>query len=149
MSSKKQQDNSFELIKSAIEQKSIGTEEILNLRDIDYPLFSFRHLKEESYTSTKDYKFLSGVITRFHTLSTLGWKEIRSSNKHSIGMESIPKEEITSELPSIVTPDVKKVHMFRVSGDNRVMIGLQVGKVYHVFFIAANFTDFYSHGKKK
>lgn len=149
MSSKKQQDASFELIKTAVEQKSIGINEILNLSSIDYPLFSFRHLREESYTDTQDYKFLSGVITRLHTLSKLGWKEIRSSHKHSIGMESIPKERITSELPPMVTPEVKKVHLFRVSGDNKVMIGLQEGKIFHVFFIAANFTDFYTHGDKK
>lgn len=64
-------------------------------------------------------------------------------------MESIPIDKITSELPSIVTPDVKKVHLLRVSGDNRVMIGLQEGKIFHVFFIAANYVDFYTHGDKK
>lgn len=149
MSSKKQQDASFELIKTAVEQKSIGINEILNLTEIDYPLFSFRYLKEESYTDTKDYKFLSGVITRFHRLSEFGWENIRASHKHSLGMESIPKDEITSELPSIVTPDVKKVHLLRASGDNRAMIGLQEGKIFHVFFIAANYDDFYTHGNKK
>lgn len=113
MSSKKQQDTSFELVKTAVEQKNIG------------------------------------VITRFHKFSEFGWENIRFSHKHSLGMESIPIDEITSELPSIVTPDVKKVHLLRASGDNRAMIGLQEGKIFHVFFIAANFTDFYTHGNKK
>lgn len=149
MSSKKQQDTSFELVKTAVEQKNIGVNEILSLSKIDYPLFSFRYLREESYTDTKDYKFLSGVITRFHKFSEFGWENIRFSHKHSLGMESIPIDEITSELPSIVTPDVKKVHLLRASGDNRAMIGLQEGKIIHVFFIAANFTDFYTHGNKK
>lgn len=69
MSQKKQQDTSFELVKTAVEQKDIGVNEILSLSKIDYPLFSFRYLREESYTDTKDYKFLSGVITRFHKFS--------------------------------------------------------------------------------
>lgn len=136
MSSKKQQDTSFELVKTAVEQKNIGVNEILSLSKIDY-------------TDTKDYKFLSGVITRFHKFSEFGWENIRFSHKHSLGMESIPIDEITSESPSIVTPDVKKVHLLRASGDNRAMIGLQEGKIFHVFFIAANFTDFYTHGNKK
>lgn len=42
MSSKKQQDTSFELVKTAVEQKNIGVNEILSLSKIDYPLFSFR-----------------------------------------------------------------------------------------------------------
>lgn len=77
MSSKKQQDTSFELVKTAVEQKNIGVNEILSLSKIDYPLFSFRYLREESYTDTKDYKFLSGVITRFHKFSEFGWENIR------------------------------------------------------------------------
>lgn len=124
MSSKKQQDTSFELVKTAVEQKNIGVNEILSLSKIDYPLFSFRYLREESYTDTKDYKFLSGVITRFHKFSEFGWENIRFSHKHSLGMESIPIDEITSELPSIVTPDVKKspsaTCQWRQQGNDRV-----------------------------
>ena len=93
-----------------------------------------------------DPKFFINFIKRLNKLSVLGWEEIRLSHRHSFGMESIPKHQIrhTELLPSFITREVD-LHLFRAVGDNRVLVGLQEGKLYHVFFLEAKFGDISRH----
>ena len=61
-------------------------------------------------------------------------------------MESMPKAQIRHNglLPTFVTKEVD-LHIFRAVGDNRVMVGLQEGKIFHVVFIEAKFGDISPH----
>lgn len=61
-------------------------------------------------------------------------------------MEPIPYNSIKpkDKLPSFVTREVE-LDVFRASGDNRVFVGLQKGKIFYIFFVEANFCDIYDH----
>lgn len=139
-------DDGLLFIKNAIETKSISRSEVETLANIDYPLFSFRYFKNVSAKDCKDAKFFLDYITRLQKLSELGWDEIRKSHPHSYGMEPMPQAQIHHNglLPSFVTKEVD-LHVFRAVGDNRVMVGLQEGKIYHVFFVEAKFGDISPH----
>ncbi len=139
-------DNSLRFIKNAIENKNISLSEVERLTNINYPLFSFRYFNDISAKNCKDHKFFLDYINRLQKLSELGWDGIRKSQCHSFGMESMPRESIHHNglLPPFVTKEVK-LHIFRAVGDNRVMVGLQEGKIFHVFFIESRFGDISPH----
>lgn len=128
-------------------QKEVSTAEVRQIAEVDYPLFSFRWLQDYSIDGCRDAKFFHDVLMRMQKLSELGWDGIRRSARHSFGMESIPVGQIKPKvLPQIITPDVKNLHVLRAVGDNRPMVGLQHGKIFHVIFLEANFGDVYNHG---
>lgn len=133
-------------IKNAIERKIISRSEVETLTNINYPLFSFRYFNDVSLRDCINPKFFISFLNRLRNLSVLGWEEIRRSNRHSYGMEPIPQNQIKHIilLPSFVTREVE-LHVFRAVGDNRVMVGLQEGKLFHVFFVEAKFGEVFSH----
>lgn len=139
-------DDCLLFIKNAIEKKVISRSEIETLSTIDYPLFSFKYYNDLSIRNCVSPRFFIDFLLRLKKLSILGWNEIRKSHTHSFGMESIPKTQIKHYelLPSFVTKEVD-LHLFRAVGDNRVMVGLQEGKLFHVFFVEAFFGDISPH----
>lgn len=120
-----------------------------DLDSIEYPLFCFQYLQENSIKESKDPVFFYSFLMRLKKLSELGWKEIRISKPHSFGTEKIPVSEIKPQLPSFITPDITELTVFRASGDNRPFLGFQTGNVFHVIFIEAVFNDIYDHGRRK
>ncbi|MCR4560329.1 MAG: hypothetical protein K5685_09650 [Bacteroidales bacterium] len=146
MKKNKNQDDGLLFIKKAIENNTISRTEVEMMSNIDYPLFSFRYFCDMSIKDCCDYKFFLDFINRLKKLSKLGWGEIRKSARHSFGMEKMPKTKIRHNelLPEFVTKEVD-LHVFRAVGDNRVMVGLQNGKIFHVFFVEAKFGDISPH----
>ena len=139
-------DDGLLFIKNAIERKVISRSEVETLTNINYPLFSFRYFNDVSLRDCVNPKFFISFLNRLRSLSILGWEEIRRSNRHSYGMEPIPQNQIKQIglLPSFVTREVE-LHVFRAVGDNRVMVGLQEGKLFHIFFVEAKFGEVFSH----
>lgn len=139
-------DDGLQFIKNAIETKTISRSEVETIANIDYPIFSFRYFKDVSVKDCNDHKFFYDYLSRLQKLSELGWNEIRKSHPHSYGMEQMPRTQIHHYrlLPAFVTKEVD-LHVFRAVGDNRVMVGLQEGKIFHVFFVEAKFGDISPH----
>ena len=139
-------DEGLLFIKNAIERKVISRSEVETLTSINYPLFSFRYFNDVSLRDCVNPQFFISFLNRLKKLSVLGWEEIRQSNRHSYGMEPIPQNQVKHNglLPSFVTREVE-LHVFRAVGDNRVMVGLQEGKLFHVFFVEAKFGEIFSH----
>lgn len=111
---------------------------------INYPLFSFKHLRDVSVKWCRDASFLPDFLFRLRKLSELGWKEIDKSFRHSFGMEKIDRKRLKPQLPAGVTPEVP-LFAFRAVGDNRPFVGFREGKVFHVVFIETAFGDIYDH----
>ena len=144
---KRKSENELSFIQDIIKSNKISVGEISDLSEIDHPLFSFKYLSDDSVKDCKDHSLLLNFILRLQKLCELGWNEIRSSHKHSYGMEPIPYNNIKPKykLPSFVTREVE-LDVFRASGDNRSFVGLQRGKIFYIFFIEAKFGDIYDHG---
>lgn len=135
--------NSF--IKGISTNKDITEEHIGVYESIDYPLFSFKYLQEHSIRDCKDHKFFFDFLIRLRKLSELGWEGIRTSARHSFGMEKIPRESIIPQIPNFITPDVEELHVFRSNGNNTALVGLQIDKIFHVLFIETKHGDIYKH----
>lgn len=148
MSKKKRGGSPSIKIKGILENNKISEKNIEGFSEIDYPLFSFRYLHENSFTERNDIDFLQGFLMRLQKMSELGWKGIRQSNRHQYGMEKLPRTQLVVKLkniPPFITPEVKEFHVFRSSGDKRTFVGFQKDKVFHIFFIEAKHGDICPH----
>lgn len=134
------------LIKDVEGAYNISKKEITDFANIDYPIFSFKYLKGVSIDECKDYSFFFNFLMRLQKLSELGWKEIFITQRHGLGMEKLPVSQIVpkEQLPPFVTREAS-VDVFRSSGDNRTFVGIQQGKIFHIFFIEAKFGDVCKH----
>ena len=114
--------------------------------ELDYPIFSFKYLQDISYLESEDADFLAKFINRLHKLSILGWKGIRTSQRHSFGTEQLEYNQIKpkDKIPSFITPETKFT-VFRAHGDNRPFLGIQDKNIFYIIFIEANFGDIYDH----
>lgn len=138
----KSQPDLNQFIISPSPQKSINKSDI---EDIDYPVFCFKYLQSQSIDRCKDGSFFFKFLDRLRKLSDLGWKEIRTSDRHSFGMEKIPIKDIIPQRPPCLTPDIEYLFAFRAIGDNRPFLGIQTNKIFHVIFIESSFGDIYNH----
>jgi len=116
------------------------------IETLNYPIFCFKHLQDVSIKNSTDADFFVKFLFRLQKLSNLGWEEIRKSPKHSFGTSQIPINELKPTIfPSIVTPEVTHLTVFRANGDNRPFLGIQSKDIFHVIFIEAVFNDIYDH----
>lgn len=122
----------------------INETDVERLASIDYPLFSFKYLKETSFTEHGDIQFFRDYLLRLKKLSNLSWKEIRQSDRHSYGTELISREQIHPNLPNEITKDVNLL-VFRSNSDKRSMVGFRVWNIFYVVFLEARHNDIYNH----
>lgn len=111
----------------------------------NYPLFCFKYLSTASICNCTSHKIFYDFLIRLQKLSELGWPGIRTSDRHSFGMEQIPISRIKPKLPVCITPEVKSLHVLRANGNNLPFVGVQIDRVFRVFFIEARFGDIYDH----
>lgn len=135
-------DNTISL-KEPAEEKNIKKS---LLENYNYPIFCFKYLSDRSYKDCNNVKFFKSYLNRLQRLSELGWVEIRKSDKHQYGLEKIPIINIKPATPSIITPEVTSLDVFRATGDKHPFVGhLNKDNIFQVFFIEATFGDIYDH----
>ncbi len=107
--------------------------------------FNFRYLSDRSYPDCKDISFFIKYLERLSKLSSISWKQAQQSDRHGFGFETLGVESIKVALPAVVTEDVKKLLVFRATGDNHAFLGLREDDVFNVIFIESQFGDIYNH----
>ena len=135
------------LIKEVNINKGVIKESLSTYENIDYTLFSFKYLHEDSIENCSKSKFFFDLLLRLKKFSVLGWDEIRKSHRHSFGMEKIPISSIIPQrqYPPFITPDVTDFSVFRSNGNNTGIVGFQIEKIFHVFYIETKHGDIYNH----
>lgn len=115
------------------------------LSDERHLAFSFLHMPNGKYSidSIKDNKFLALILKRLKKLSNMTWKELKLSNRHASGYETIDKKSINGNIPQSITDDTPII-VFRGQGI-RPIAGYRSGKTFHVLFIDRDLT-LYKHG---
>lgn len=126
--------------------KNINQTDIDHMMQIDYPLFSFKHLQKVSFDSDVKAKFFQDFLLRLRKYSDLGWKQIAIEKRHGYGWEFMPQNKMKKTLPTAITPEVQLM-VLRSANDNRAMVGFREWNIFHVIFIEAKFNDIYEHSK--
>ncbi len=111
--------------------------------DKNNPLFSFEFLSSDYCLSlcTKAQKVQ--FVDRIRVLGSQTWGEIKLKHRNSGGFELIPKNEIRSSIPKIITQDVDKIHVFHF-GDHIPLAGTRQKEVFYIIWIDRDFT-LYKH----
>lgn len=55
------------------------------------------------------------------------------------------KSKSKGKTPTL-TPDVTDIDVFRATGSNKVFIGLQEAKIFHIVMLEPRFGTLYNHG---
>ncbi|MBP7555550.1 MAG: hypothetical protein KA821_04775 [Chitinophagaceae bacterium] len=111
-----------------------------------YPVFCFKHLQQHSYHKCSDPLFFISFLERLKKLGELGWQGIQGSHRHAFGTEKIPINNLrVNSFPSIVTPEVTELTVFRANGNNLPFLGIRLDDTFQVIFIETNFGDIYTH----
>lgn len=114
--------------------------------ETNYPLFSFKYLRDKTHRDCNESKFFIKFLERLNKLSSLGWREIEKSDRHSFGTEKISISDIHHEVE---LPENFKKHtsftIFRATGDNHVFAGIREANTFHIFFIESTFGELYDH----
>lgn len=103
------------------------------------PIFSFRYMKygSDNCLSQCNRDSKSSVVDTLLRLSQRTWGEILSTYKGSLGCEGIPRTRFSVPLPSIVTPEVTSLKVFRYSASGRIA-GIREKDIYHILLAGAN-----------
>lgn len=135
-------------IKHLPESRESLTSGDLKAKKEERPVFSFEYLQDVSIRKKcTDQMFLYDLLHHLREICGKTWKEIQSAGKHSlVGYEMLPVEYfVPKKMPEIVSPDVKKLMVFRASGDNRVMVGIKQESIFHVLFVETVHGDVSPH----
>lgn len=110
------------------------------------PIFSFEYLDTHFLRNSKATDgFYRDFILRLQKLGELGWDSIRKSGRHEYGREPIPVSKMKPQMPSVVTPDITHLDVFRANGANNVFAGFMRDDVFFVVFIEGKFGELYNH----
>ena len=72
------------------------------------------------------------------------WSQIVRADRHGLGLETIPANQIRPSVPSSFA-DAQKFLVLRYD-ENLPMVGSRVKETFHVLWIEANYGDVYDHG---
>lgn len=128
----------YKYLSQVPESRSSVSNSDLMAKPEERPVFSFEYLQDTSIRKKcTDQMFLYDLLNHLREISKKIWKELQTAGKHSlVGYEMLPVEYfVPKKMPAIVTPEVKKLMVFRASGDNRVMVGIKQEAIFHVLFV--------------
>lgn len=101
------------------------------------PIFSFHNVRYKGNNCPSNCGNKTAFINTIMLLSQRTWTELTITQKESLGQESIPVTSFKIPLPKIVTPDVKKLMVFRFSDSERVA-GIRTNDIYHIVAVGIN-----------
>ena len=108
------------------------------------PIFCLHYL-DRAYGLSKCEKNLKvSLIHKLYELSQLTWNQITSTDRHGLGLEAIPYEQIRGRMPTHITSDQKfiaiRFHQLRP------MVGYRIERIFHIVWLDYNM-ELYDHGR--
>ena len=112
----------------------------------DNIVFGFSEIRPFSYIDCRnDSGFFISFIERLKKLSSLTWKVIGTSGRHSFGLEKIETKYLTPGAKTHVPNGMESLLVFRATGDNHAFLGYRDGNTFQIVFIEHDFGDVYKH----
>lgn len=109
--------------------------------------FGFKDLRDISYTKAKnDSDYFVDFIQHLRKFCALNWNDIRTTQRHGLGTESIDVASLKDGAKDLVPSGLTKLLVLRATGNNHAFLGYRDGSVFQVLFIEYKFGDIYNHG---
>lgn len=108
------------------------------------PVFSLEKLQPGDFCFSKlnkDHK--SQFAEAIYRRKSLTWNEINCADRHALGYEKIPKDQIKQAMPLFITEDEDHLLVFRYNGMHP-MVGYRKKDVFYILWFDHNF-KLYNH----
>ena len=109
----------------------------------DKPIFSFHYLQDSHCISRCNTKQKVAFTDTMRLLSKLTWQEIKSSYRHGLGSEKIPRYRFFTTIPNQVADD-EALLSIRFYG-KAPMVGIRRKQIFHIIWFDIDF-NVYNHG---
>lgn len=109
------------------------------MKNIDYPIFCFRHLHPDYSIEKVDDNERVCFINKLYTFSKMKWQDIQLAPRHGLGSEKISKDSIKAGIPTTISADVDHFLALRYNG-KKPIVGYRVGNIFHIVYIDYNFS---------
>jgi hypothetical protein len=109
-----------------------------------HPVFCLRHLQQDYNVSRLDKDKRAAFALALERRAQLSWDDIGKIHRHKLGFENLPRKAITAPIPPAYD-DADTFMVFRYC-DKLPMVGVRAREVFHVLWIAENFSEVYDHG---
>lgn len=108
--------------------------------------FGFSEIRDVSFIKARnDSKFFIDYIHHLKSFCNMTWDEIRTTQRHGFGSETIGVNNLTRSALQCVPFGLRKLIVLRATGDNHVFLGYRDGNMFQVLFIEYSFGDIYAH----
>jgi len=108
------------------------------------PIFCLHYLDRDYGLIKCERNLKVSLIQKLYELSQLTWNQIFSTNRHGLGLELIPYEQIRGRMPNHITGDQKfiaiRFHQLKP------VVGYRIDRVFHIVWLDYNMT-LYNHGR--
>lgn len=109
--------------------------------------FDFSEVRDVSFIKARnDSKFFIDYIHHLKSFCNMTWDEIRTTQRHGFGSETIGVNSLTRSALQNVPFGLGKFIVLRATGNNHVFLGYRDGDMFQVLFIEYRFGDIYDHG---
>ena len=126
--------------------KQIPTESLTKLTN-EKVVFGFSELRNISYREARNNSaFFIDFIDRLKKYCQLTWNDLRTSQRHGFGTESIPVTKLRERVLAHIPPELIKLLVLRATGNNHVFLGYRDRNIFQVIFVEYQFGDIYDHG---
>lgn len=109
----------------------------------DKPIFSFHYLQDSHCISRCNTEQKAAFADTMRLLSKMTWQEIKSSHRHGLGSEKIPRHQFYATIPNQVADDevLLSIRFYR----RAPMVGIRRNQIFHIIWFDIDF-DVYNHG---
>lgn len=108
--------------------------------------FGFGDLRDVSYVKAKnDSDYFIDFIKHLRQFCKLNWNDVRTTQKHGYGTETIDVKCLNDGAKSMVPTGLTKLLVLRATGNNHAFLGFRDGNIFQVLFIEYKFGDIYQH----
>lgn len=119
--------------------KFIKDPSLIQIEDLDYPVFCFKHLHKshdtEQCTDIEKKQFIEKLVQ----LSKMTWIDIQNTQRHGNGTEKINISSLKKTPPPFITEDVKFLLCIRFDGKKPFLFHRN-RFIAHIIFIDNKFS---------
>lgn len=108
------------------------------------PVFSLERLQNGTYClSNLDQEHKASFADAMYRRRQMLWRELKQADRHGLGTEKIPKNQIKAPIPKFITEEQESFLALRFNG-KAPMVGYRVRNVFYVLWFDPTF-DLYDH----
>lgn len=119
--------------------KNIKTPTLVEIEELDHPVFCFKHLHKDYSISKCSDEQKAALLNKIEKWCSMSWDEIWRAPRHGLGCEKINIKSIKPKIPPYITRDVEYLLALRFEGMKPILVHRHKF-LMHIIFIDRDFS---------